>query len=213
MNLQELFEVSRRVSATRSRLAKIAELSDALQRMQPAEIPIGVAYLSGEIRQRKIGVGFAAVRDAKPDTAAAQSTLGLIDVDAALDSIARVASGTGSNRERLRLLRALFESATADEQQFIAHLIFGELRQGALEGIMLDAVARAAGIPNTEIRRAHMLSGSLPAVARAALSGGRRCGLRRRRPRLRSSLRPRWGRSDLHCRYRHALKLLLTATR
>ena len=66
MNLQELHEVSRRVSATRSRTAKIAELSDALRRMQPAEVPIGVAFLSGDIRQRKIGVGFAAVRDAKP---------------------------------------------------------------------------------------------------------------------------------------------------
>jgi DNA ligase 1 len=173
MLLQELFEVSQRVTATRSRTAKIVELSDALRRMQPAEIPIGVAFLSGDIRQRKIGVGFAAVRDARPDQAASQSTLTLADVDAALEAIASVPSGTGSNRERLRLLRELFTRATAGEQQFIAHLIFGELRQGALEGIMLDAVARASGVPAADIRRAHMLSGSLSAVAEAALTAGR----------------------------------------
>ena len=172
MLLQELVEVSRRVGATSKRSAKIIELSDALRRMLPAEIPIGVAYLSGEIRQRKIGVGYAALRDARLDASAADSSLTLIDVDAALESIARVASGTGSNRERLRLLRDLLARATADEQEFVAHLIFGELRQGALEGIMLDAVARAADISVAEIRRAHMLSGSLSDVAHAALTGG-----------------------------------------
>ncbi len=172
MLLQELVEVSRRVAATSKRTAKIAELGDALRRMQPAEVGIGVAYLSGDIRQRKIGIGYAAVRDARPDTASEQPSLELSDVDAALETIARVPAGAGSNRERLRLLRDLFACATADEQQFLAQLIFGELRQGALEGIMLDAVARAAGISTAEIRRAHMLSGSLPAVAQAAFSGG-----------------------------------------
>src|SRR5687768_3691180 len=122
MLLQELFEVSRRVAATSKRTAKIAELGDALRRMQPAEITIGVAYLSGDIRQRKIGIGYAAIRDAQPGTAADQPSLELLDVDAALESIARVAAGTGSNRERLRLLRDLFARATSDEQQFLAQL-------------------------------------------------------------------------------------------
>jgi DNA ligase-1 len=173
MLLQELFEVSRRVAATSKRTAKIAELGDALRRMQPAEIPIGVAYLSGDIRQRKIGVGYAAIRDAQPGTGAEQPSLQLLDVDAALESIARVSAGTGSNRERLRLLRELFTRATTDEQHFLAQLLFGELRQGASEGIMLDAVARAADISSADIRRAHMLCGSLPVVAEAAFRGGR----------------------------------------
>ncbi|HEY0671148.1 MAG TPA: ATP-dependent DNA ligase [Longimicrobiales bacterium] len=171
--LHDLVEVSRRVAATSSRTAKIAELSAALRQMHPAEVPIGVAYLSGDIRQRKIGIGFAAVRDARPDVSADRPSLELIDVDSALENIASVPTGTGSNRERLRLLRELLARGTDQEQHFLARLIFGELRQGALEGIMLDAVARAADIPSADIRRAHMLSGSLPAVAQAALGGGR----------------------------------------
>ena len=173
MLLSDLVDISRSVAATSSRTSKIGQLSAALRRMQPAEVPIGVTFLSGDIRQRKIGIGYAALRDATPDTAAARPTLELMDVDAALENIARVAAGAGSQRERLRLLRALLARATVDEQQFLARLIFGELRQGALEGIMLEAVARAADISGPEIRRAHMLSGRLPAVAHAALSGGR----------------------------------------
>ncbi len=173
MLLNELVEVSKRVAATSSRTAKIKQLSETLRAMSPAEVPIGVAFLSGDIRQRKIGIGYAAIRDAQPDTHADSSALHLLDVDVALESIADVAAGTGSNRERLRLLRELLARATSDEHNFLAHLIFGELRQGALEGIMLDAVARASEIPAAEIRRAHMLSGSLPAVAHAALSEGR----------------------------------------
>ena len=173
MLLSELVQVSRSVAETSKRTAKIAHLSAALRKMHPQEVPIGVAYLSGDIRQNKIGIGYAALRDAQPDHAAAESTLQLIDVDAALQRIADVASGAGSNRERLRLLRELLARATAGEQQFLAHLIFGELRQGALEGIMLDAVARASEIDAADVRRAHMFSGSLPATASAALSGGR----------------------------------------
>ena len=173
MFLHELIAVSARVAQTSSRTEKIGLLADALRQLRPEEVPIAVSWLSGEIRQRRIGVGYAALRDAGSDVAAHTPTLDLGTVDAALETIARVAPGTGSNRERLRLLRELFAKATRDEQRFIAQLIFGELRQGASAGIMLDAVARAAGLPSAEIRRAHMLSGSLPAVAEAALSGGR----------------------------------------
>jgi DNA ligase-1 len=173
MLLSDLVAVSRNVAATSSRTEKIARLSAALRQMQPAEVPVGVAYLSGDIRQRKIGIGFAALRDARPDREAEQPSLELSDVDTALENIAGVPAGAGSNRERLRLLRELLGRATEEEQHFLARLIFGELRQGALEGVMLDAVARAAEIPAAEIRRAFMLSGSLPAVAHAALSGGR----------------------------------------
>ncbi len=173
MLLSELVEVSRRVGATASRTAKIDELSTALRRLAPEEVPVGVAYLSGDIGQRKIGIGYAALQEAQPDAAAQTSTLTLNDVDRALEAIANVPAGAGSKRERVRLLRELLSRATTDELYFIAQLIFGDLRQGALEGIMLDAVARAAGLKPAEIRRAFMLSGSLPTVAQAALGAGR----------------------------------------
>ncbi len=172
MLLNELVEVSRNVAETSSRNAKIAHISAALRKMQPDEIAAGVAFLSGDILQNKIGIGYAALRDARPDSAVDHSTLQILDVDRALQQIADVPAGSGSSRERLRLLRDLLARATQPEQDFLAHLIFGELRQGALEGIMLDAVARAADIPGADIRRAHMLSGSLPATATAALTGG-----------------------------------------
>lgn len=173
MLLSELVEVSRNVRETSSRNAKIAHISAALRKMDVGEIAAGVAFLSGDIRQSKIGIGYAALRDARPDQAAAEPTLTIMDVDRALQQIADVAAGSGSSRERLRFLRELLARATQSEQDFLAHLIFGELRQGALEGIMLDAVAKAAEIPSPDIRRAHMLSGSLPATATAALTGGR----------------------------------------
>src|SRR5688572_7392703 len=172
MLLSELVEVSRSVAETSSRNAKIAHISAALRKMQPNEIAAGVAFLSGDILQNKIGIGYAALRDARPDRAAGESTLQIMDVDRALQQIADVPAGSGSSRERLRLLRELLARATQSEQDFLAHLIFGELRQGALEGLMLDAVARAAEIPSADIRRAHMLAGSLPATATAALTGG-----------------------------------------
>jgi DNA ligase-1 len=172
VQLHELVETSRRVGSTASRTEKLAHLSALLRHAAPDEIGIAVAYLSGELRQRKIGLGQAAIRNAYPDVPAANPTVELRTVDDAFERIASVPAGSGSNRERIRLLRELLERATADEQDFLARLVFGELRQGALEGIMLDAVARAAGIPLADIRRAHMFSGSLTAVAEAALASG-----------------------------------------
>lgn len=172
MLLHELVETSGRVSSTAGRTGKLAHLSDLLRSATREEVPIAVALLSGELRQRKIGLGYAALRVAHPGSAAETATLALVEVDAVFGRIAQVSSGSGSNRERVRLLRELLGRATADEQDFIGRLVSGELRQGALEGIMLDAVARAANIPSADIRRAHMLSGSLTAVAEAALSGG-----------------------------------------
>lgn len=172
MLFHDLVVTSRAVSDTASRTQKLANLSGLLRRADRSEVAIAVTFLSGDVRQRKTGLGYAALRDAHPGSSASTPTLTLTDVDAAFESIAGVASGTGSNRERLRLLRDLLTRATAEEQDFIARLVSGELRQGALEGIMLDAVARAADIKLVEIRRAHMLSGSLSAVAEAALSGG-----------------------------------------
>jgi len=167
--LSEIAGVSRAVAGTSARLAKIETLAGALRAAGPLEVPIAVAYLSGDLPQRQIGVGWAALRDgfAPADV----STLTLSDVNSGFDAIGAV-SGKGSAAARKALVGELFGRATADEQRFLVGLLSGELRQGALEGVMTEAVARAASVPVAEVRRAMMLRGSLGAVAAAALSGG-----------------------------------------
>jgi ATP-dependent DNA ligase I len=162
--------VSAAVSAASARLAKIDLLAGALREAGPLEVPIAVGYLSGELPQRQIGVGWAALRDGF--TPAAVPELTLSEVDAAFSAIGAV-TGKGSTAARRALVGALFGRATRTEQQFLAGLLSGELRQGALEGIMTDAVARAASVPAGDVRRAMMLRGSLGVVAAAALAGGR----------------------------------------
>ncbi len=169
MLLAELAEVSRAVAATRARLAKIEALATALRSAAPREAPLAVAYLSGELPQRQIGVGWAALRDAPPP--AAQPSLTLTDVDEAFTRIGAL-SGPGSAAARRELTSGLLRAATESEQYFLVRLLSGELRQGALDGVMTEAVARAAAVPVAQVRRAVMLRGSLPAVAGAALSGG-----------------------------------------
>jgi DNA ligase-1 len=167
--LSEIAEVSRVVATTRARLAKIEALAGALREAGPLEVPIAVAYLSGELPQRQIGIGWAALRDGFPP--ADTPTLTLSDVDSGLSAIGAV-SGKGSTAARKALVSELFVRATENEQRFLVGLLSGELRQGALEGVMTEAVARAASVPVAEVRRAMMLRGSLGAVAAAALSGG-----------------------------------------
>jgi len=167
--LSEIAEVSRTVATTGARLAKIETLAGALRAAGPLEVPIAVAYLSGELPQRQIGVGWAALRDGFPPAAAPALTLS--DVDTGFSAIGAV-SGKGSAAARKALVGELFGRATEDEQRFLFGLLSGELRQGALEGVMTEAVAQAASVPVAEIRRAMMLRGSLGAVAAAALAGG-----------------------------------------
>jgi DNA ligase-1 len=167
--LSEIAEVSRAVAGTSARLAKIELLAAALREAGPLEVPIAVAYLSGELPQRQIGVGWAALRDGFAPAQA--SALTLSEVDSGFSAIGAV-SGKGSAAARKALVGELFGRATADEQRFLVGLLSGELRQGALEGVMTEAVARAADVPVAEVRRAMMLRGSLGVVAAAALSGG-----------------------------------------
>src|SRR5579863_8218143 len=167
--LVRIAEVSQAVGATSGRLAKVDLLAGALRAAGPLEVPVAVAYLSGELPQRQIGVGWAALRDGFP--AAEVPALSLSEVDAGFSAIGAV-SGNGSAAARKALVGELFGRATADEQRFLVGLLSGELRQGALEGIMTDAVARAASVPVADVRRAMMLRGSLGAVAAAALAGG-----------------------------------------
>ncbi len=129
----------------------------------------GRRYLSGELPQGSIGVGWAALRDLPAP--AAVSTLALLDVDAAVMQIA-AATGPGSQARRRGPLAELYGGATAPEQDFLTRLLLGDLRQGALEGVMVEAVARAAGLTAADVRRALMLAGDLGAVAAAAIGEG-----------------------------------------
>jgi len=167
--LADLASTSEAVASTRSRLAKVEAIAGCLRRAAPGEVAIAVSYLSGELRQRRTGVGWAALREL-PEPAGSP-TLDVDDVDGAFARVER-AGGAGSAGVRRTELAQLFGRATAAEQRFLARLAGGELRQGALAGLMTDAVARAAGVDVAAIRRAAMLAGELPAVAEAALVSG-----------------------------------------
>ena len=168
MLLAELVTTSAEVAATRSRLAKVAALAATLRRAAPDEIEIVASYLSGALRQRRTGVGWRSARATVP--AAAEASLTVIEVDAVFAELAEL-SGPGSQTARKARLDELMGRATADEQRWLAGLITGETRQGALEGVMVDALISASGLPARVIRRAVMLAGTIPAVAVAALSG------------------------------------------
>jgi DNA ligase-1 len=172
--LSDLVRTSEAVSLTSGRRVKIDEIAGLLRRAAPEEIPVAVAFLSGELRQRQIGVGYAALGGLLPaasgqDGGAGHEPLTLSETDSVFAEIGATV-GPGSQAERRRLLGILFARATPAEQSFLTRLLAGELHQGALEGVMIEAVARAAGVHAGEVRRAHLLGGSLPAVAEAALS-------------------------------------------
>ena len=171
MLLSELALTSETVAATSRRGVKIDKIAALLRAASPAEVPVVVAFLSGELLQRQIGVGYAALGEllAEPATGLTVPTLTVTETDAVFSAVGAVA-GTGTQAGRRRLLADLFGRATAAERGFLTRLLSGELHQGALEGVMIEAVARAAGVPADEVRRAHLLGGSLPAVAAAALT-------------------------------------------
>jgi DNA ligase-1 len=171
-----------------SRLAKTAAIAEFLRRVTPAEVGLAVAYLSGLVRQPKTGIGYALVRDASPGSHAATPALTLTDVDRTLEEIAGT-RGAGSAARRLALLSELFARATVDEADFLARLLVGELRQGALEGQMIEAVAAAADVPPADVRRAAMVGGGIAAVAASAMAQGA-SGLQRYRIALFQPLAP-----------------------
>ncbi|ORT56465.1 ATP-dependent DNA ligase [Streptomyces sp. CB03238] len=169
MLLARLAEVSHQVAATSARSRKIAALADLFSATSPQEAPLVIAYLAGRLPQGRIGVGWSTLKEPVPP--AADATLTVADTDAALTELARVA-GPGAQAERQRLVRELMGAATAAEQQFLLRLLTGEVRQGALDAIALEGVAKAAAAPATDVRRAVMLEGSLPRVAQALLAEG-----------------------------------------
>jgi ATP-dependent DNA ligase I len=170
MLLANLVATSNLIANTSRRLEKTTLLATLLKQLTPEEVEIAVAFLSGGARQGRIGIGYATLRGATATPADAPH-LDLLEVDRTLSELAAV-QGRGSEQRRRDLLNALLTRATAGEQHFLTRLLMGELRQGALEGIMLDALAKASALPQDRIRRAAMLAGSAAAIARPVLENG-----------------------------------------
>ena len=170
MLLAEVVAASAEAAATRSRSAKVAAIAGLLGRLDVGEVEAAVAWLCGEPRQGKIGVGWATAWSVQVE-AAPSATLTVGDVDAAFDALAALC-GPGSAGLRHERLTRLLRRATAVEGSWIQRLLVGEVRQGALAGLVTDAVARAAGVPLDSVRRAAMLAGDLPHVAVVGLTGG-----------------------------------------
>ncbi|HET9654792.1 MAG TPA: ATP-dependent DNA ligase [Kineosporiaceae bacterium] len=169
MLLSEVATTSLAVAGVSGKRAKAELLAGCLRAADPGELPAVVAWLTGQTRQRRTGLGWASLGTLPP--AAPVATLTVTEVDAAF-ATAQSLSGSGSQAARRAVLERLFAAATEPEQRLLAGLVSGELRQGAQEGLLLEAVAVAAALPAVQVRRAVTLSGDLAAVARAALHGG-----------------------------------------
>jgi DNA ligase-1 len=171
MRLAEIVECSSRLAGTRSRLEKMELLSSILRRASSGEVSLVVSSLSGRLPRGRVGIGHATLADLRGVASATEASLELRDLDTALAELESL-SGPGSSAARTGILRALFRRATEEEQDFLIRFLLEDLRQGSLEGVMLEAVARTASLPAEAVRRAFMLSGDLGGVARAALAGG-----------------------------------------
>ena len=167
----ELVQASTAVGSTRSRTRKTEVLAELLSRVADEEAEVAVSYLSGRPRQDRLNVGYATIVDLRVAPARKPGTLTLRNVDDALEGIAAI-TGRGSKQARAEALQALFREAGEEEQRFLRGLILREVRQGALDGVMADAVAKAIGADATQVRRAAMLSGDLVAAATAGLTAG-----------------------------------------
>src|SRR6266542_2908727 len=166
-----IVETSQRVADSAGRNAKVDAIAACLRSLEHDEVAIGAAYLSGDTRQGRQGIGYALIRSAKTSTLAAAPMLSIAEVD---DTLARIAAttGAGSTAARARLLADLLERATEAERDFLVRLLLGELRQGALEGLMVDAVAAAADLPVATVRRAAMVAGGIASIAPLAMTEG-----------------------------------------
>ncbi|HXF26839.1 MAG TPA: ATP-dependent DNA ligase [Bryobacteraceae bacterium] len=170
MLLARIVEASRRIAETTKRTEKVDLISTLLKQARPDEIEIAVAFLSGRATQGRIGIGYGTVRNAMAH-AAENPSLEITDLDRVLQLIAAV-KGQGAERERTRLLNTVLARATEPEQRFTEALLLGGLRQGALEGIMLEALSKASGVSLDRVRHAVMVAGDITAVARTLLETG-----------------------------------------
>ncbi|MER5950137.1 ATP-dependent DNA ligase [Streptomyces sp. NPDC001904] len=169
MLFARLAQVSQDVAATSARTRKIALLAELFRDASPDDVPIVIPYLAGRLPQGRLGIGWRVLAD--PVAPAEQPRLSVQDVDAALSAVGDV-TGAGSQAERKRLVAELMGAATADEQRFLVGLVTGEVRQGALDAVALEGLARATDAPPADVRRAVMLAGGLQPVAQALLADG-----------------------------------------
>jgi len=188
MELARLVDLVGRVRATSKKTEKVGLLAEFLKQTRELETELTALYLSGTLRQGRIGVGWRTLQPAMLGGAATGEPPSLLDVDQAFEAMA-AERGPGSADRKVRILRGLLERAEPEARRFLAELIMGEVRQGALEGLLLDAIAQAAGLPAPEIRQAAMFSGSVGEVARVALTEGA-AGLARFSLRLLSPVAP-----------------------
>jgi DNA ligase-1 len=186
MLLDRIAQASADIGSTSARSAKTAHVAQVLREASGAEVPVVVAYLSGELRQRRTGLGYASLRDLPP--AADEATLDIAEVDATFETMSAL-SGKGSQSERRRLFAELMARATPVERRLLGGLVSGELRQGALDGVMLEAVAQAGAVSPRDVRRAVTLAGTLSPVAQSVLVAGP-AGLDAFRLTVGSALRP-----------------------
>ncbi|CAI9413577.1 ATP-dependent DNA ligase [Nocardioides sp. T2.26MG-1] len=166
--LADVVATSATVAATRSRKAKVVAIADLLARAGTAELETVTAYVAGSLRQRRTGLGWRGLTELPPP--ADTSTLTVLEVHEAFERIAGLA-GAGSQAARSAAVADLFGRATAEEQRWLRGVVTGEVRQGALDSLVQEGVAAAAGVPLAEVRRAAMLAGSTVAVAAAAFEG------------------------------------------
>jgi DNA ligase-1 len=171
VRFHELVDVSNSVAQTRGRLEKTAKLADLVKRLEPGEIGTGVAYLCGSLTQGRVGVGWSALSQARSTPPSSIASLDLKDVEYAFGQIS-AATGAGSAKRRASVLTDLFRRATEAEQDFLVRLLSGDLRQGALEGVLSEAVAKAAGADPGLVRHAAMMCGDLAETARVVLTTG-----------------------------------------
>ncbi len=169
--LAEIVTASNEVAATRSRLKKIARLAAVLQQCESAELPAAVGFLCGELRQGRLGLGPRALQRFRPELEPTNPSVTVLELDAVFQRI-QALSGKGASSERERVLSALFTRLTAEERPFVVRLILGELRQGALESIALDALAEAAHVSRESVRKAMLFAGNAAEVAVSAFRGG-----------------------------------------
>ncbi|HET7909655.1 MAG TPA: ATP-dependent DNA ligase [Nitrospira sp.] len=171
MDLARLVDAVKHVRATSKKSEKIRILADTLRATSGEEAALAALYLSGSLPQGKIGVGWALIEQSLQQVLPIGEPLALTDVHQALDRLSE-ARGTGSTARRVAELRTLFSRASEDERRFLSQLLIGELRQGALEGVLLDAIAAASALPPAHVRQAFMFAPNIGEVAKAALLEG-----------------------------------------
>src|SRR5439155_12878524 len=159
MHLLRLVELVSRVRATPKKTEKTALLAEFLRQTHGKETELTALYLCGALAQGKIGIGGRLIQEAMAEKTLSGDALTLTDVDQAFDAIGGH-QGSGSTERKVGALRRLFQRARAEEREFLAQLMMGEIRQGALEGLLLDAVAKAALLSSAQVRQSMMLSGN-----------------------------------------------------